>query len=83
MAALVGFLLVGQATDWKVISRRPAKVNASTRFGTLEMPVTPGRAALLRSGLPQRGALKTDTPEQVVDRGSAVTNSSRIPRELD
>jgi hypothetical protein len=61
MVALVGFLSVGQATDWKIISRRPAKANAATRFG----------------------ALKSEAPEQVVDRGGAVTNSSRIQRELD
>lgn len=81
MAALVGFLLVGQATDWKVISRRPAKVNATTRFGTPEIPAAYGRIALLRGGLPQQ--IRVEPAEQIVDRGSATANRSRMPDDLD
>jgi hypothetical protein len=32
VAALVGFLFVGQATDWKILGRK-AKVDSSVKFG--------------------------------------------------
>jgi len=41
MAALVGFLFVGQATDWKILGRK-AKPNSSITFGT---PVATGKSA--------------------------------------
>ncbi len=35
MAALVGFLFVGQATDWKILFGRKAKASSSVKFGSL------------------------------------------------
>ena len=34
MAALIGFLFVGQATDWKILFGRKSKSISSVKFGT-------------------------------------------------
>jgi len=36
MAGLLGFLCVGQVTDWKMISRRSSKSKSSVRFGAAD-----------------------------------------------
>ena len=36
MAGLLGFLCVGQMTDWKMISRRSSKSKSSVRFGAVD-----------------------------------------------
>jgi hypothetical protein len=82
MAALVGFLFVGQATDWKVISRGQPKATVTTRFGIPAVPTTSGSVPLLRGGTAQRTARPENT-EQVVDRGNGASNQTRIEREID
>ena len=36
MAGLLGFLCVGEMTDWKIISRRSSKSKSSVRFGVVD-----------------------------------------------
>jgi hypothetical protein len=68
MATLVGFLFVGQSTDWKMLRGRPSKSTASVVPVSTEHSTHAVRTySRLRSG----GAavyLKVDRQSEVVDR---------------
>ena len=92
MAALVGFLFVGQATDWKILFGRKAKANSSVKFGSPELSrsgVHPSRH--VRAGTVRDAALhapnlhapnKGDPNSEVADRRAA-PREEKSPGDLD
>ena len=92
MAALVGFLFVGQATDWKILFGRKSKAISTVRFGMPELSGTfsrtgaqhsrHARAAFLRDA-PVHHSTKADPNSEVADRRSATREAQKSQRELD
>ena len=92
MVALVGFLFVGQATDWKLLFGRKSKAISTVRFGTPELSAGLSgaethhsrhtRAAVLRDS-PMHNSTKADPNSEVADRRSATREAQKSQRELD
>jgi hypothetical protein len=93
MAALVGFLFVGQVTDWKLLGRK-SKASSAVKFGSPEL----SRAELSRNGAhhsrhvrtgPQRNTsphdMQRDNPnsEEVADRRPATHEDQKGNGQLD
>lgn len=94
MAVLVGFLCVGQATDWKMLGRK-AKANSTVKLGAPDMTAKTSsavayRARHLRAGSTRtaatRGPAATRTDpnaEEVADRRPAARDDQNSTRQLD
>jgi len=92
MAALVGFLFVGQATDWKILGRR-AKLQSSVKFGTPEVAgraVGAGaydpravRTVTARKSAPSNATKGDPTLEEIADRRPATHEPRKSQQELD
>jgi hypothetical protein len=87
MAALVGFLCVGQATEWKILGRK-AKASSTVKLGAPELSrnstihARQVRADSLRAA--NRQAVKTDPmSEEVADRRPAMRESQKNQGQLD
>jgi len=73
IAVLVGLLLVGYWTDWKILFGRSDRPKSTARFGSTEMSVGAHRARHLRQGF----TLKVDAEpnsEEVADNRSPSTD---------
>jgi hypothetical protein len=88
MAALVGFLFLGQSTDWKILGRK-AKANSSVRFGAPELSRNgahhsrQSRLGSERAGT-QRSATHSDANrEEVADRRPATRETQKNAGQLD
>jgi hypothetical protein len=88
MAALVGFLCLGQATEWKILGRNKAKANSSVKLGAPELSRNGAqhlrhvRANSLREAT--REAAKSDsTSEEVADRRPATREGQKNQGQLD
>ena len=87
MAALVGFLCIGQATEWKILGRK-AKASSSVKLGAPELSRNSAiqarqvRANSLRAG--NRETVKSDPKsEEVADRRPAPRESQKGQGQLD
>lgn len=69
-AALAGFLVIGQATDWKMLRGRPSKSTATVAPGSRKQP---SRSAPPHSktGLP--ASFETNPQSEVADRRATST----------
>lgn len=95
MAALVGFLFLGQATDWKILGRK-SKASSSVKFGAPELTRNglPGARRVRAGSLPEatretdrkttRETTNSDpNSEEVADRRPASRETQRSPGQLD
>jgi hypothetical protein len=87
MAALVGFLCVGQATEWKILGRK-GKANSSVKLGAPDLSRNAVhhsrqvRANSLRAA--NRETAKPDpTSEEVADRRPATRETQKNQGQLD
>jgi hypothetical protein len=79
MATLVGFLFVGQSTDWKMLRGRPSKSTTSVTPASSEHSLESARAfARLRSGAAPV-YLKVDRQAEFVDRRTAPHDGKSRP----
>jgi hypothetical protein len=82
MATLVGFLFVGQSTDWKMLRGRPSKSTSSVAPFSPEHTAQAARSySRLRSGAAPV-YLKVDRQSEFVDRRTAPLEG-KIRQELD
>lgn len=78
IGVLVGFLLVGQISDWKFIPYRASRPKSSVRFG-VDLRQVPGHQRT--SSVPLRGAAR-DSLSEIVDRRDA-HDTQTSKREID
>jgi hypothetical protein len=88
MAALVGFLFVGQATDWKILFSRKAKANSSLKFGAPEMTRAGAQhSRQVRAGASREAAVRdstnADPKSEIADRRPAPSEVHKSESELD
>lgn len=84
LATLVGFLFVGQATDWKILFGRKSTANSSMKFGTLDSARKRTQmASQVRSGSARGSSIMTDPKSEVADRRPAANEVRNGERELD
>ena len=98
IAVLVGFLCVGQATDWKILGRK-AKANSTVKLGAPDMTgksssavayqahrmrAGSGRTAALSDVTKGTDAMRADpNSEEVADRRPATREVQKGARQLD
>jgi hypothetical protein len=98
MAVLVGFLCVGQATDWKILGRK-AKANSTVKLGAPDstgkssgavayrarhVRAVSGRAAAISGATKGPEATRTDpNSEEVADRRPATREVQKGAGQLD
>lgn len=69
IAGLVGLLLVGYGTDWKILFGHPARPKPTARFGSTEIAVGAHRARHLRQGFTLKAEAEPNS-EEVADNRS-------------
>ncbi len=80
MAALVAFLFVGTATDWKILPGRAQKSRLSAKSGVSRHASPAVNARVLRSG-PSSSA--SDPVSDVADRRNALHEMQPDRREIE
>ena len=81
MAALIGFLCLGELTDWRIISSRSAKARATGRFGAIGHTSGAALASPGREPLKVRNA-SSDPLSEVADRRNG-HEAQQNQREID